>query len=106
MIVVAFVVLAGIGATARWMLSRHGPTGTLIVNVSGSFLLACTAGWTGTGATLIGIGALGTFTTFSTFAADTTALTDDHGIGRAVAHVGATLMLGIVAAWLGLGLAT
>ena len=106
MTALAFVVLAGTGAVARWMLTRGGPAGTLLANVAGSFLLDTTANWTGSGVTVVGIGALGAFTTMSTFAADTTALAEGHDARWAGGYVAATLTLGIGAAWLGLVLVT
>lgn len=76
MTVVLFVVAAGLGTATRLGVSRRGATwlNTLIVNVSGSFLL----GWLlaldphESTVTVVGIGFLGSLTTFSMFALEAT----------------------------------
>jgi CrcB protein len=55
---------------------------------------------------VVGTGGLGSLTTFSTFAADTTNLADGPGGVVAVRHVAGTLVLGVAAAWLGLTIAS
>lgn len=71
-----FLLASGLGAAARFRISRFGWTwpGTLLANVVGSFLL----GWLLAGepaastATVIGTGFLGSLTTFSMFALEAT----------------------------------
>ena len=103
-----FAALAGLGATLRWLASDGWPggdRGTLAVNVVGAFALGLLGGWTGPALTVVGAGGLGSLTTFSTFAADTTNLADGSGGVAAVRHVAVTLVLGVAAAWLGLSIA-
>ena len=47
-------------------------------------------------------GFLGSFTTFSTFSWNTLELLRSGAIGLAIANVGASVILGLVAVWLGL----
>ena len=108
MTALCFVALAGLGATLRWLASDGWPgghRGTLAVNVVGAFALGLLGGWTGPALTMVGAGGLGSLTTFSTFAADTTNLADGSGGVAAVRHVAVTLVLGVAAAWLGLSIA-
>ena len=103
-----FVALAGSGATLRWLAADGWPgghRGTLAVNVVGAVALGLLGGWTGPALTVVGTGGLGSLTTFSTFAADTTNLADGPGGVAAVRHVAGTLVLGVAAAWLGLAIA-
>jgi CrcB protein len=50
---------------------------------------------------LIGVGVLGGFTTFSTFSIETVRLMEHTPVGAAL-YVGASLVLGVGACWLGL----
>lgn len=114
---VALLILAGAcGALARYEVElavrrRAGgsfPYGTLLINASGSFALGIIAGLAthhGVSTQLVtvaGTGLLGAFTTFSTFSFDTVALAETGRIRAAVANVGASLLLGLGAAAIGL----
>lgn len=90
------------------VLGRDFPYGTLTVNVLGSlamglcyvlFLERMTAGpeWRA----LIIVGVLGAFTTFSTFSIETFNLIEDGELFKAVANVMLSVMVCIIAAWLG-----
>lgn len=80
------------------------PYGTLLVNTVGSFLLGCllaalTVGWTPSNEfrSLLQVGVLGAFTTFSTFSMDAY-----HHLSRgdylgASLYMGASVILGILA---------
>ncbi|UOB20023.1 fluoride efflux transporter FluC [Macrococcus armenti] len=60
---------APIGALLRMLLSKRNddfPKGTLIANLTGSFLLGICAHLTGAASLYFSIGVLGSFTTFST----------------------------------------
>lgn len=105
MIAVGFVLAAGAGAGTRHLVNRLGAgwIGTALVNVIGAFAL----GWltatdptTGT-ATVVGLGFLGSLTTFSTFALEVV----QQPFRRRVVMVGAMLALGVGAAALGTTLA-
>jgi CrcB protein len=84
------------------------PVGTLAVNVLGCFAIGILGGLAGSrqvlGADLrlfLMIGVLGGFTTFSSFAYETLALSRDAEPGRALLNVAAQVVLGLVACWLG-----
>lgn len=80
---------------------RDPALGTLAVNVAGSALLGAVLGvssappWV---VTLVGTGFCGTLTTFSTFGADVVRLVEGRALGRAMAYLAASLLLGLGAA--------
>jgi len=111
---------AGVGGICRyliglWAAERFGaafPTGTLLINVSGSFLLAflvvVTTDRLGLGPEarlLLGTGFCGGYTTFSTFAYETLALAEGGALLPAALNVLTSLVLGLLAALLGIWLA-
>jgi CrcB protein len=108
----AFVVAAAGGALARaeagrrW--NRHDgfPLGTLIVNVTGSCLLGLLSDLGPPSITIVGAGALGAYTTFSSFARDTVALVETRHMSMAVLYVVASYGLGITAAAVGVAIAS
>lgn len=106
-----------VGALARYAvhvatLRLFGPAlplGTLAVNVSGSFALGVLFAISETHAVPpavrlgLGVGVLGAFTTFSTFAVDTIALgARDGGGGLALGNVALNVLLSVAAAALGM----
>lgn len=106
-----------LGANARyfistWAASRLGdgfPYGTLLINLSGSFLLGVllTAGSARLGIgdearLLAGTGFFGAYTTYSTFAYETVALLRRGAVLPALANVGGNVVLGIGAAAAGI----
>jgi CrcB protein len=107
-IAVVFVVLAALGALGRALvgrrLNRAFPTGTLLINVSGSFALGLLHGASPAVATAAGTGGLGAFTTFSSFARDTVALVEDQKRGAAAVYVLANVVIAVAAAAVGLSL--
>lgn len=110
---------AAAGALARYLLDvavqdRHEsvfPFGTLVVNVSGSFALGVLTGLAlyhglGTGPrTVVGIGFLGSYTTFSTFSYETVRLVQEGSVAEACLNALASVGIGLAAAAAGLALA-
>ena len=116
-----FVAVGGAtGALARYWLSGwvasafsgFFPLGTLVVNVLGSFLLGF--GMQAMEAvpvsaevrTMLTIGFLGAFTTFSTFSYETVALLRDGDWTRASLYTGLSFVLGLTAVLIGMGAAS
>jgi CrcB protein len=108
--------LGGCGALARFGLTLlvadrlhpHFPAGTLVVNLSGAFLLGLLAGGAveGDARLLLGAGVIGSYTTFSTWMVETQRI-DEAGKRRiAVANVGLSVVLGLGAAALGHAIGT
>jgi fluoride exporter len=108
---IGVALLGGCGALARFGLTLlvtdrlhpHFPLGTLAVNLSGAFLLGLLAGTSldGDGRLLLGAGAIGSYTTFSTWMLETQRV-GEAGNGRlAVANILLSLALGLAAVYLG-----
>jgi CrcB protein len=105
---------AGTGARyliALWSAQRFGstfPYGTLIVNLSGCFVIAAsmhaalTLGWSPTIRTALTIGFIGGFTTYSSFNYETMRLFEEGAAPIAIANAALTLVGGWGAGWLGL----
>jgi CrcB protein len=97
-----------VGAPVRLLVTRLAARrggdpalGTLAVNVAGSALLGVLLGRADVPAwavILVGTGFCGTLTTFSTFGADVVRMLDERVLGRALAYLVATVVLGIGAA--------
>jgi CrcB protein len=98
-------VLLGAAVDARAERAAFFPWGTLAVNLAGTFALGVLsgAGLGGDAHALAATGFLGAFTTFSTWVVDARLLGGRAGL----ANVGVSLVLGLLAVWLGreLGLA-
>lgn len=110
----ALVVGGGLGAGARYLMDaaimrgRSGafPIGILLVNVLGSFLLGLVTGlgpnvapaW----ASILGVGVLGGFTTFSTVSTETALLAERGRRDWAWINLIGTLVLSLIAAAAGL----
>ena len=107
MTVVLFGLAAGAGALLRWQAGRllPRPLATLAVNVAGAFALGLLSSAADPVLTVVGVGGLGTLTTFSTLADDIRQLWT-AGPSRAVAYTAATLILGLGAAAAGLAAAS
>jgi len=109
-----------LGAVARWYATdwvRHLtgaqiPWGTMAVNVLGSLALGFLMVWLQARAPsaqvreLVGVGFLGSFTTFSTYSYETVAMARAGEIWRAGGYAIGSLALGIVAVVVGAALAT
>jgi CrcB protein len=104
-------VLGGCGALARFGLTLlvadrlhpHLPLGTMAVNVSGAFLLGLLAGAAveGDARLLLGAGAIGSYTTFSTWMLETQRIEEAGRRRIAVLNVALSVVLGLTAAFLG-----
>jgi fluoride exporter len=105
----------GIGALSRfalggWIQARtvgDFPAGTLLVNLSGCLVFGLLYGWLGAGISqqlrgLLFTGMLGGFTTFSTFGFETVNLLQRGQQGTALIYLAASIVGGLLAAWLGL----
>lgn len=112
-------VFGAAGAVSRYALDgwisdlTHGqfPWGTFVINIAGAFalglLLALTTerllphpNWR----IAIGIGYLGSFTTFSTYAYESVKLAEDGSVGLALVNSVGMVALGMLAAFAGLAL--
>jgi len=114
----ALIALGGAcGASLRFFISQFllnwlgkgFPFATLMVNISGSFIMGLLYGLIEQGTlevtvyrTLIGVGFLGAFTTFSTFSLDTVLLIQQGEFFKAMANVLFNVVLCISAAALGI----
>jgi fluoride exporter len=119
MLTLAVALAAAAGAVARYVvdqLVQHRtrgdfPYGTLLINVSGSFVLGLVVGLTShhglaaTAAVVVGTGFAGGFTTLSTWAWETLALAEAGDLLEATANVAGSLAIGLAAAAAGLALA-
>jgi CrcB protein len=112
-------VLGGAGALARFLVdaavsARAGRTrpqvggrpfalGILAVNLSGAFLLGLVVGAAvhGDARRLVATGLLGSYTTFSTWMFDSDRLAREGRRSAAALYLGASLVLGLLAIWLG-----
>jgi len=115
-ILLAIAIGGAAGTPARYAIGRiipvqpgEVPWGTFLINVTGSFVL-------GVLLTLIierwpptryvrpfaAIGFLGAYTTFSTYMVETDLLIKDGDVGIAIAYVTGTLLVGLIAVYLGI----
>ena len=100
-----------LGAIARYglalfvdaRLESAFPFATLLINVTGSFVLGTLSGalefatWPPEVRLALGVGFLGAYTTFSTFGAETIVLLEEGSVGLAVVYVGGSVILGLLA---------
>jgi CrcB protein len=97
---------------ANWvysLLGRGFPYGTLVINIAGSLAMGFCYAWLVERASLgpewralIMVGFLGAFTTFSTFSIETLNLIEGGALLKAVLNMVLSVVLCVVAAWLGL----
>lgn len=112
MTIVAIAIGGAAGAVARylvdgWVSERTGgafPFGTLVVNVSGAFLLGLLATLALDRSLLpaairpaVFVGFIGAYTTFSTWMLETWRLAEQDAWLGAVANIGGSVVLGLVA---------
>ena len=111
---------AAAGGIARYLLAafvqqRAGvdfPVGTLLINITGSFLLGCimryalqTAEISPELRAMLTTGFCGGYTTFSTFSYETATLIEDGQLGRAGTYVVASVLLALAGTFGGFALA-
>ena len=117
-LVVAIALGGAAGTLARWWIgglaqgaSATFPTGTLMINIIGSFVLGFLGRYlleTSAPPELrlaLTVGFCGGFTTFSTFSFETAALLEDGSFARAAAYVTASVVLSLAGTFGGLALA-
>jgi fluoride exporter len=110
-------IFGALGAISRYALDgwisdlTHGqfPWGTLAVNLIGAFCLGVLVALTTERfvaapewRTALGIGFLGSFTTFSTYAYETVRLAEEGALTLAFLNASAMVVVGLLAAYLGL----
>jgi CrcB protein len=101
-----------LGGLIQRLLDTSFPAGTLLINISGSFLLGAilryamdTPTFTPEVRALLTIGFCGGYTTFSTFSYETLALLKDGEWTRAGFYAVASVLLSLAATFLGFALA-
>lgn len=117
---VLIAIAGALGALARYGVGRIAqplggavfPASTLVVNLTGAFLLGFLATFLLERTTVsselraaLTIGFLGAYTTFSTFSLETLALLEDGEWAYALANVGVSVVAGILCVWAGQQLA-
>ena len=108
---------SAVGGAARYLLGGliqrlsggTFPTGTLVINITGTFLLGLIYRYASDSAaitpeirTMLTIGFCGGYTTFSTFSFETVRLLEDGEVGRALTYIVLSLGLSLGAMVLGL----
>jgi CrcB protein len=118
-LVLAIALAGAIGTLARfglggWIQERAGagfPWGTLVINITGSIVLAFAFRFAeGTVVrpelrAAVGVGFCGAFTTFSTFSYETARLLEDGQWNRAALYIAASVLLALAGTFLGFQLA-
>lgn len=91
------------------LMSGTFPMGTLLVNVTGSFIIGIIYAFAEKGNLMspewrifLAVGICGGFTTFSTFTMDNLNLMKDNSLFQLLLYTGGSLFLGIVAVYLGI----
>jgi len=114
----AFLIAAGLGAPARYLLdgwvqdhtSGAFPWGTFVVNVTGCLVLGLLTGFglyhgLSAGArTVLGTGGMGAYTTFSTLTFETVRLAEEGAVDEALRNAVGSFVVGLAAASVGLAL--
>ena len=103
---------AGFGAPARFAIDQYfrkftsRPIGTFIVNILGSFLIGLTAANSEHIHDLVAIGFAGAFTTWSTYVLDLYLAFELKQYKEVVVNLLASIIFGLLAAYLGLQIAS
>jgi fluoride exporter len=117
LVLLIFVGLAGsLGALTRYMLGRYiaervssqFPLGTLVINVTGAFVIGLLFTFTGRDfisvplQTVLATGFLGGYTTFSTMSWESVQLVRGGSTPLGLLYLGGSVLLGLLAAVLGM----
>jgi CrcB protein len=120
-VLIALLMLAGaIGAPARYLVDGlvqdrapgAFPLGTYVINVTGSFVLGVITGLVlyhalpSVPKTVLGTGFCGAYTTFSTYTYESIRLAEEGDWGEMLRNLAASLGTGVVAAGLGMFVAS
>jgi fluoride exporter len=119
MLTAAVALAAGLGAVARYLLDRlvghrvssEFPYGTLLINITGSFVLGLVLGLSmhhglaTAVTTVLGAGFAGGYTTLSTWAYETLVLAEERAYLQAAINIAVSAGLGLAAAAVGFALA-
>ncbi len=110
-VLLAVSLLGGVGAVSRFLLDaavatrlgRAFPFGTLAVNLSGAFALGVLVGVAVSDGTyrLLGVGLIGAYTTFSTWALESHRLGEEGELRLGALNFAVSIVLGVTVAWLG-----
>ncbi|MDX1874567.1 fluoride efflux transporter CrcB [Mycolicibacterium sp. 120266] len=108
---IGVALIGGVGAVCRFVVdkrvqqrvSRPFPVGTLVVNISGAWLLGFIGGLALSphAALLAGTAFVGAYTTFSTWMLETQRLAEERQMWPAATNIVISMALGLAAAWLG-----
>lgn len=108
---IAVILIGGCGSVLRFVLDaavgirlgRDFPYGTMVINISGAFVVGLLAGLAlgDDQALLAGTAAVGSYTTFSTWMLETQRLDEERQHRLAAANVIVSLAVGVAAAALG-----
>ncbi len=100
------ILRTAIGATVDGRKHTQFPLGTLVVNISGAFMVGVLYGarMTGDSRLLASTALIGAYTTYSTWMADSERLGRGGQTNLALLNVFATMLLGLGVAFLGKGL--
>jgi len=100
------IVRFSVGTYIGSRLGVRFPYGTLVINITGSFLigvvltvLGARADWSPYWRYLVPIGFLGGYTTFSSFEYETLRTIQDGQIGLGLLYVAASVVVGFAAVW-------
>jgi fluoride exporter len=103
--------LGGVGAVARFLLDgfvaqrrgREFPFGTLVINITGAFVLGLLTGLAleGNALLLAGTATIGSYTTFSTWMLETHRLGEDGDMRAAAINALLSVVAGVTAAAIG-----
>jgi CrcB protein len=102
------LVLGGLGAIGRFLVDgattqrvgRAFPVGTLVINLTGAFVLGLLTGAavSGTAGVLLGTATIGSYTTFSTWMLETQRLVEDAEGRHAIINIVLNLVAGVLVA--------